>query len=69
MYRHLVRGHTISVLNHCLSGISSLTLTYTTPDIGLTCTCSVVTYNVFFRRRRSVGWTCFRGLKLCRTIE
>ena len=38
MCRHPVRGHAISVLNHCLSGISSLTLTYTTPDSGLTYT-------------------------------
>ena len=36
MCGHLVTGHAISVLNHCLSGISSLTLTYTTPDSGLT---------------------------------
>jgi len=38
MCRHLVRGHAISVLNHCVSGISSLTVTYTTPDSGLTYT-------------------------------
>ena len=36
MCRHLVTGRAISVLSHCLSGISSLALTYTTPDSGLT---------------------------------
>ena len=35
MCRHLVRGHAISVLDHCLLSISSLTLTYTTADSGL----------------------------------